>query len=97
MPLVRYRSTAKDGQPDAVVVIDPLSTGARLAKMALDRGFAVIRVMSGHFPPELIDMIPVSLGRESLGREIGSREIGSCGAIVVLYGSDPLLPAAIAL
>ena len=34
-PLRRYRSTARDGRPDAIVVVDPISTGARLAKVCV--------------------------------------------------------------
>ena len=125
LPMRRYRSTAPDGRPDAIVVVDPISTGkhasraraalsragegrasraavtrrrrsadrqgrgpdvracvcrgcgcrrrptteqpttddragARLAKMALDRGYVAIRLMSDSFPPELIDLIPAS-------------------------------------
>lgn len=59
-PLKSYRSTAADGRADAVVVVDPISTGARLAKMAMDRGFAVLRVYSALFPQELKDLVPES-------------------------------------
>ena len=32
-PMSKTRSSAADGKPDALVIVDPLSTGARLAAM----------------------------------------------------------------
>lgn len=37
----------------AVVVVDPMSTGARIASGAAERGFTVIRLWSSDCPPEL--------------------------------------------
>lgn len=31
LPMRRYRSTAADGKPDAIVIVDPISTGAALS------------------------------------------------------------------
>ena len=60
-PLAKHRSTAKDGRPDCVVVVDPLSTGATLAAMAADRGFLIVRVLSQAFPDEIASCLPDGL------------------------------------
>ena len=61
-PLAKTRSSAADGKPDAIVVVDPLSTGARLAAEAQARGFLIVRVMSQAFPDELLSIIPAACG-----------------------------------
>ena len=60
-PLAKHRSTAKDGKPDCVVIVDPLSTGATLAAMAADRGFLIVRVLSQAFPDEIASCLPDGL------------------------------------
>lgn len=48
--------SALDGDaspPKAVVVVDPMSTGARIASGAAERGYAVVRLWSDDCPPEL--------------------------------------------
>lgn len=60
-PLAKHRSTAKDGKPDAVVIVDPLSTGATLAAMASARGFLIVRVLSQAFPEEIANCLPDGL------------------------------------
>lgn len=62
LPLSKTRSSAADGKPDAVVIVDPLSTGALLAEMAARRGFQIVRVMSQAFPPELMAIVPGGVG-----------------------------------
>ena len=57
-PMSKTRSSAADGKPDALVIVDPLSTGARLAAMAQERGFLIVRVMSQAFPDELMAILP---------------------------------------
>ena len=59
--LAKHRSTAKDGKPDCVVIVDPLSTGATLAAMAADRGFLIVRVLSQAFPDEIASCLPDGL------------------------------------
>ncbi|KAG8459935.1 hypothetical protein KFE25_010984 [Diacronema lutheri] len=39
--------------PPAVVVVDPMSTGARISADAADRGFTIVRLWSSDCPPEL--------------------------------------------
>ena len=41
-----------------MVIVDPLSTGGRLAAMAASRGYEVVRLMSQAFPEELLAMLP---------------------------------------
>jgi hypothetical protein len=40
-------------QAKAIVIVDPISTGTRVASGAFDRGYAVIRLWSSDCPPEL--------------------------------------------
>ncbi|KAJ1446914.1 ATP-grasp domain-containing protein [Pelagophyceae sp. CCMP2097] len=61
-PLKVTRSMAKDGKPDAVVIVDPISTGARLAAMAVARGFSIVRVMSKAMPEDVMSMLPAGCG-----------------------------------
>lgn len=58
LPLSKARSTAPDGRADAIVVVDPLSSGATLADMAQKRGFLIIRVLSHAFSSELMACLP---------------------------------------
>lgn len=47
-------SPAPSAQPhEAIVVVDPMSTGARISTRAHDRGYVVIRLWSSECPPEL--------------------------------------------
>ncbi|KAJ1622555.1 ATP-grasp domain-containing protein [Pavlovales sp. CCMP2436] len=41
------------GSKKAIVIVDPISTGAQVASGASDRGYAVIRLWSSDCPPEL--------------------------------------------
>jgi len=46
------------GLEDAVVVVDPLSTGARLATEAQKRGYKLVRALSSDFPERLLSTVP---------------------------------------
>mmetsp|Transcript_11395 Transcript_11395/g.35088 ORF Transcript_11395/g.35088 Transcript_11395/m.35088 type:complete len:516 (-) Transcript_11395:71-1618(-) len=58
LPLAKARSTAPDGRSDAIVVVDPLSSGATLADLAQKRGFLIVRVLSRAFSDELMACLP---------------------------------------
>ena len=46
-------SGAADSRPPAIAIIDPISTGAVLAKRLYDLGYAIVRVWSDVVPEEL--------------------------------------------
>jgi len=48
-------------RPDAVVVVDPVSTGANLASEFMSRGIRCIRVFSRYVPPSLVGMVAPNL------------------------------------
>lgn len=61
--MVRPEKSAAHGsqpRPAVVVVVDPFSTGAVLAQMVADRGYQVVRVVSGDVSEELLHMLPAA-------------------------------------
>jgi len=48
----------KNGYDDAVVIVDPMSTGAKLAFDAAARGYKVIRVLSPNLPEKIVNCFP---------------------------------------
>jgi biotin carboxylase len=61
-PLIK-RMTTLDSSKEAVVVVDPYSTGAVIADEVTKRGFSVIALWSKGLPPELKAHTPVSCGK----------------------------------
>src|SRR5690242_18783126 len=48
-------------RPKAIVVVDPVSTGANLGSEVIERGMPCIRVFSRYVPPSLVNMVAAGL------------------------------------
>lgn len=53
-------SLSNQSNKKAVIVVDPLSSGAVLAQMLMERHYSVIRVLSTHFPEDVLKLLPAS-------------------------------------
>lgn len=81
--VVRPKKSAAHGsqpRPAAVVVVDPFSTGAVLAQMVADRGYQVVRVVSGDVSEELLHMLPAACRNLSFAAtiQVGGGSEGGC-------------------
>ncbi len=57
-------------RPQAMVVVDPFSTGAVLAQMISDRGYQVVRIVSADFSDEIMHMLPAACSNLSFAATI---------------------------
>lgn len=60
-PLVK-RMTTVDSSQEAVVIVDPYSTGCCVAEEIMKRGFSVIALWTKGFAPEMKTHVPLSCG-----------------------------------
>jgi biotin carboxylase len=61
-PLIK-RMTTIDSSKEAVVIVDPFSTGALVADEVIKRGFGVIALWSNGLSPDIRSHVPVSCGK----------------------------------
>lgn len=62
MPMLTKRMTTVDSSREAVVLIDPYSTGCCIAEEIMKRGFSVIALWTRGFSPEMKTHVPLSCG-----------------------------------
>jgi biotin carboxylase len=72
-PLIK-RMTTLDSSKEAVIIVDPYSTGAVVADEVMKRGFSVIALWSKGLPPELKAHRPVSCGKLDFIAEIEAED-----------------------
>ncbi len=72
-PLVK-RMTTVDSSKEAVIIVDPYSTGAVVAEEILKRGFSVIALWTRGFAPEMKTHVPISCGPLNYFDEIDEGE-----------------------
>lgn len=68
-PLVK-RMTTVDSSKEAVIIVDPYSTGAVISEEIMKRGFSVIALWTLGFAPEMKTHVPISCGQLNYYDEI---------------------------
>jgi len=72
-PLVK-RMTTMDSSKEAVVIVDPYSTGALIADEVMKRGFSVIALWTQGIPPEVKQHTPVSCGKMDYLAQVDAKD-----------------------
>lgn len=72
-PLVK-RMTTVDSSKEAVIIVDPYSTGAVVAEEIMKRGFSCIALWTRGFAPEMKTHVPISCGALNYFDEIDEGE-----------------------
>lgn len=72
-PLVK-RMTTVDSSKEAVIIVDPYSTGAVVAEEIMKRGFSCIALWTRGFAPEMKTHVPISCGMLNYFDEIDEGE-----------------------
>lgn len=74
MPMLTKRLTTVDSSREAVVVIDPYSTGCCVAEEIMKRGFSVIALWTIGFATEMKEHVPLSCGTLNYLTEVEEKE-----------------------
>jgi biotin carboxylase len=74
MGMLTKRGTTVDSSREAVVLIDPYSTGCCVAEEIMKRGFSVIALWTQGFSPEMKKHIPLSCGTLNYLAEVDERD-----------------------
>jgi biotin carboxylase len=72
-PLMK-RVTTVDASKEAVVIIDPYSTGCCVAEEILKRGYSVLALWTKGFAPEMKLHVPLSVGKITYNAEVDEAE-----------------------
>ena len=88
-PLIK-RMTTVDSSKEAVVIVDPYSTGCCVAEETMKRGFSVIALWTRGFAPEMKTHVPLSCGPLNYLAEIEEAENLSATSEAVYHAAGKL-------
>jgi len=74
MGMLKKRMTTVDSSREAVVLVDPYSTGCCIAEEILKRGFSVVVLWTRGFSPEMKKHVPLSCGTLNYLAEVDEAE-----------------------
>ena len=88
-PLMK-RMTTVDASKEAVVIVDPYSTGCCIAQEILKRGYTVFALWTKGFAPEMKLHVPLSVGKITYKAELDEAETLADTVSVVYKAADKL-------